>query len=139
LFAAAGTAPNLPQRQATAGLVGGRSVLRRQLVHSTARNDSGHPSAHSSSISCCWLSRSRRISSPIATMWGGGGSSGGGSMGAKSTMIKEEDITIKWLHWLMAAETNYAVQKRVWSLVNVDNFGGRQRNCNDRRVTVRRK
>ncbi len=50
-------------------------------------------------------------------MWGGGGSGGGGGVGAKSTMIKGEDITIKWLHWSMAAETNYAVQKRVWSLV----------------------
>jgi hypothetical protein len=29
---------------------------------------------------------------------------------------------------------NYAEQKWVWSLVNVDNFGGWRRNFNDRRV-----
>jgi hypothetical protein len=31
--------------------------------------------------------------------------------------------------------TSYAEQKWVWSLVNVDDFGGWRRNCNDRRVT----
>jgi hypothetical protein len=30
--------------------------------------------------------------------------------------------------------TNYAEQKWVWSLVNVDDFGGWRRTCKDRRV-----
>ena len=47
-----------------------------RLVHSAARNDSGHPSANSPSIFCCWSSRLQRISSPISRMWGGGGGSG---------------------------------------------------------------
>ena len=34
--------------------------------------------------------------------------------------------------------TSYAEQKWVWLLVNVDNFGGWRRNCNDRRVTEQR-
>ncbi len=44
------------------------------------------------SISRCWLSRAQRISSPIAMMWGGGGS------GGKSFMISRGEgyMTIKW-------------------------------------------
>jgi hypothetical protein len=34
--------------------------------------------------------------------------------------------------------TNYAEQKWVWWLVNVDDFGGWRRNCNDRRVMEQR-
>jgi hypothetical protein len=34
----------------------------------------------------------------------------------------------------MAAGTKYEEQKWVWSLVNVDDFGGWRQNCNDQRV-----
>ena len=71
---------------------GVRDLRSWRLVHSSAKNDSGHPSPNSSSIFCCRLSRSRRISSPIATMWGGGGGGGGGV-----TMIGY--TTIKWSRW----------------------------------------
>jgi hypothetical protein len=34
--------------------------------------------------------------------------------------------------------TNYAEQKWVWALVNVDDFGGWRHNCNNRRVMEQR-
>ncbi len=62
-------------------------------------------------------------------MLGGGGS--GGSVRAKSTMIRYNNQMVALVN---GSGTNYAEQKWVWSLVNVDDFGRWRRNCNDRRV-----
>ena len=66
-------------------------------------------------------------------MWGGGG--GGDGVSAKSTMIGYNNQMVALVN---GSRISYAEQKWVWLLVNVDNFGGWQCNCNDRRVMEQR-